>query len=87
MDRHVGRTGSTATIDLKHLPINEIGEFGGEKDHCVGDVLGGPEALHRYSLDQRLLAGRTVAVPLGLGRFVGPNEAGRHRVHRDAEGA
>jgi len=49
------------------------------------DVFGGPHPAHGDALDKCLLPLRTPAFPLWLVVRAGAQEAGRDRVHRNAE--
>src|SRR4029077_116433 len=77
---------SFPAVDAEHLPVDEARELRGEKDDAIGDILRRAEALHRDALDERLLPLRPITLPLLLRRRVRAHEAGRHAVHRDAEG-
>ena len=62
-----------------------IHEASRKRERTVRDVFGTTQPSQRDSLDESLLPVLTVALPLLLGRRVGPHESRRDAVHGDAK--
>src|SRR6266516_3538625 len=56
-----------------------------EEEHSIRDVMRGSHPAHGNALDKGLLPLGSPALPLRLVVRAGAQEAGRDRVHRDAE--
>src|SRR5215218_10428627 len=80
------RTGSVtiAPVDGEDLARDPGGLPAGEEQNGGRDVLRCAEALSVDRVEEALLAGLAVALPLRLRGGIGQHETGRHRVHGNA---